>query len=95
MNVRARDLMVVMRGALGMLPGANAIGLHLVSARAYLLIRASTNAAVHTLGHDLDLGAPELNRTPASWSLCAHSEDHELSVDLIGPQRLWRRRVHS
>lgn len=85
MNVRVRDLVVVLRGMLGMLPGANAIGIHTVGSRAYLLIMTSTNAAVHMLGHDLDLGAPELNLTPAAWWLCAHSETDELSVDLIGP----------
>jgi hypothetical protein len=45
MNVRAHNLVVVQRGVLGMLPGANAIGFHTVGAGAYLLIMTSTNVS--------------------------------------------------
>ena len=91
MNVRAHDLVVVQRGVLGMLPGANAIGLHIVGAGAYLLIMTSTNAAVHVLGHDLGLGAPEFRSTRTARWLCAQSastsEYGTVSVAVIGPHR--------
>ena len=91
MNVRAHDLVVVHRGVLGMLPGANAIGLHTTGAGAYLLIMTSTNAAVHLLGHDLGLGAPAFRSTRAAQWLCAQSasmsEHGTVSVAVIGPHR--------
>lgn len=91
MNERARDLAVVLRGVLGMLPGATAIGLHAAGASAYLLVLTSTNAAVQTLGHDLALAAPELRCTQAAWWLRARSEaafgQGALSVEVVGPHR--------
>ena len=91
MNARAHDLVVVQRGVLGMLPGANAIGFHTVGAGAYLLIMTSTDAAVHVLGHDLGLGTPELRSTRAAQWLCAQSaatsEPGTISVAVIGPHR--------
>lgn len=91
MNVRAHDLVIVHRGMLGMLPGANAIGLHTAGAGAYLLIMASTNTAVHVLGHDLGLGAPELRSTQEAQWLCAQSTSRSafgmVSVAVIGPHR--------
>lgn len=91
MNVRAHDLVVVHRGMLGMLPGANAIGLHTTGTGAYLLIMTSTNAAVHVLGHDLGLGAPEVRSTHAAQWLCAQSASMSafgmVSVAVIGPHR--------
>jgi hypothetical protein len=91
MNLRAHDLVVVHRGVLGMLPGANAIGFHTVGAGAYLLIMTSTNAAVQRLGYDLGLGAPEFRSTHAARWLCAQSastsEHGTLSIAVIGPHR--------
>ena len=91
MNVRAHDLVVVQRGMLGMLPGANAIGLHTVGKGAYLLIMTSTNMAVHVLSQDLGLGAPELRGSPAEEWLWAQSTSTSkygtVSVAVIGPHR--------
>jgi len=90
-NERARDLAVVLRGVLGTLPGATAIGLHTARASAYLLILTATNAAVQTLGHDLALDAPELRGTRAAWWLRARSEaafdQGALSLEVVGPHR--------
>lgn len=89
MNVRAHDLFVVLRGVLGGLPGANAIGLHTVEAGAYLLIMTSTDAAVQVLGHDLGLGVPEPRGTRTAWWLRAQSasafESGEVRVEVVGP----------
>lgn len=89
MNVRAHDLVVVLRGVLGRLPGANAIGLHTVEAGAYLLIMTSTDAAVHVLGHDLGLETPEPRSTRTAWWLRAQSasafESGEVRVEVVGP----------
>src|SRR5262245_30571701 len=48
MNTRARDLVVVLHGLLGMLPGASGLGFHLGTAWAYMQIAASTDLVVHT-----------------------------------------------
>ena len=72
MNARAHDLVVILRGLLGMLPGATAITLHTFTTWTYVLIAASTDAAdaaVRMLGHDLGLGAPEIRAARTSTEI--------------------------
>jgi hypothetical protein len=84
-NARAHDLVVTLRGILGMLPGATAISLHTFRAWTYILITASTDATVRALGHDLGLGAPEIRAAQRTWWLRAMSERGELRVEVAGP----------
>ena len=88
MNVRAHDLVVILCGVLGRLPGATGISLHTVEAGTYLLIMTSTEAAVHVLGNDLGLGVPEPRSTRSARWLRAQSaafESGEVRVEIIGP----------
>lgn len=55
MNTRARDLVVLLRGILGMLPGATSIGLHASERWAFVMITAASDEAVETLGELLGL----------------------------------------
>jgi hypothetical protein len=91
LNTRADDLEVALRGILGMLPGADSISIHIFRAWAYILITASTEAAVRTLGHDLDLGAPEIRAAQRTWWLRAMSELRRgtLRIEVVGPHHQW------
>lgn len=55
MNARAHDLAVLLRGILGMLPGATSIGLHASERWAFVLITAASDEAVDALGEALGL----------------------------------------
>ena len=87
MNARAHDLVVTLRGILGMLPGATAISFHTFVTWTYILIAASTDAAVRALGQDLGLGAPEIRAARTTWWLRAMSEPGrgEVRVEVAGP----------
>lgn len=87
MNTRAHDLVVTLRGTLGMLPGATAISFHTFSTWTYSLIFVSTDTAVRALGHDLGLGAPEIRPTQTAWWYRAMSEPGrgEVRVEVVGP----------
>jgi hypothetical protein len=88
MNVRVHDLVVILRGILGMFPGATAISFHGVTASwTYILITASTDATVRALGRDLGLGAPEIRTDDKTWWLRAMSESArgDLRVEVYGP----------
>jgi hypothetical protein len=86
-NQRANDLVVTLRGVLGILPGATAISFHAFSAWTYLLISASTDAAVRALSHDLGLGAPVVRPAGTVWWFRAMSESGhgEVCVEVAGP----------
>ena len=87
MNARAHDLVVVLRGIFGMLPGATAITVHIFSAWTYILIAVSTDTAVRALGHDLGLEAPEIRAAEHRWWLRAMSEpgNGAVRVEVVGP----------
>ncbi len=87
MNARARDLVAAQRGILGMLPGATGISVHAFTAWTYVLIAASTDAAVRALGQDLGLGAPEIRAARTTWWFRAMSEPEygEVRVEVAGP----------
>jgi hypothetical protein len=91
-NTRAHDLVVILRGVHGGLPGATAISFHAFPAWTYLLISASTDSAVDTLGYDLGLGAPEIRLARKAWWLRAMSETRcgQVRVEVIGPPRRGR-----
>ena len=59
MNTRGHDLVVVLRGIFGMLPGATALTVYAFRAWTYILIAVSTDTAVRALGRDLGLETPE------------------------------------
>jgi hypothetical protein len=96
MNVRAHDLVVILDGILGPLPGAFALGFHRSRARRYILIAALTDAAVRVLGEDLGLGPAEIRVDDSNWWLRARSESvgGDLCVEVFGPPhpRLRRRK---
>jgi len=86
-NARAHDLVATQRDILGMLPGATAISFHSFTAWTYILIAASTDAAVRALGQELGLGAPEIRAVRTTWWLRAMSEPGrgEVRVEVAGP----------
>lgn len=87
MNARARDLVDTLRDTLGRVPGATAISFHAFTAWTYVLIGASTDAAVRALGQELGLGAPEIRAARTTWWLRAMSgpENYEVRVEVAGP----------
>jgi hypothetical protein len=89
MNTRVRDLAVTLRGVLGMLPGATAITIHTFRAWTYILITASTDAAVRAISQDLGLGAPEIRRSRIIWwhrAMTVWEPGHgELRIEVAGP----------
>jgi hypothetical protein len=86
-NARSYDLVVTLRDILGMLPEATAISCYAFKAWTYVLIAASTDAAVRALGQDLGLGAPEIRSARTTWWLRAMSESGhgEVRVEVAGP----------
>jgi hypothetical protein len=86
-NTRAHDIAVVLRSVLGMLPAATGISCHVCSTWTFVVISASTDAAVDTLSYDLGLGVPERRSDQtASW-LRAMSERDAVRVEVFGPHR--------
>jgi hypothetical protein len=86
-NARAHDLVVLLHGLLGMIPGATAISCHRFTAWTYLLISASTDATVRALGRDLGLGVPEIRTVESTWWFRAMSEPGrgKVRVEVFGP----------
>lgn len=87
MNTRAHDLVIVLRGILGMLPGATAISVYTFTAWTYILIAVSTDKAVRALGRDLGLQAPEIRIAEHRWWLRVMSESGSgaVRVEVAGP----------
>lgn len=87
MNARAHDLVVALRGILGMLPGATAITVYTFRAWTYILIAVSTDTAVRALGRDLGLEPPEIRAGERRWWLRVMSEpgNGEVRLEVAGP----------
>ncbi|HWO24619.1 MAG TPA: hypothetical protein VNO30_38015 [Kofleriaceae bacterium] len=92
MNTRVRGLAVTLFGILGMLPGATAITVHAFGAWTYILITASTDAAVRAISHDLGLGAPQIRRSRMNQIIWWHraitvwAPGHgEIRIEVAGP----------
>lgn len=86
MNVRARDLAVLLRGFLGMMPGATSIGVHAFDRWTFVLITAASDEAVGALGEMLDLTC-DVRIVKGSWWHRAASEGDQglLYIVVAGP----------
>ena len=86
MNARAHDLTVLLRGILGMLPGATSIGLHASERWALVLITAASDEAVIALSEALGL-ACDVRIGKRRWWRRATSEGEQglLRIVVAGP----------
>ena len=86
MNTRAHDLVVLLRGVLGALPGATSIGLHASERWAFVLITAASDEAVGALGEALGL-ACEVRSGKWRWwrRATSKSEQGMLHMVVAGP----------
>ena len=82
MNERARDLAVLLRGFLGILPGATSIGLHASERWAFILITAVSDEAVADLGEALGLTC-DVWIGKRTWWRRATSEDDEVLLHIV------------
>jgi hypothetical protein len=90
MNDRAYDLTVTLRAILGTLPGATSISLHAFGGWAIVLITASSDEVVTTLGEELGLGASEVKRANGRWwrRVASEREQGSLRVEVAGPHHM-------
>jgi hypothetical protein len=87
MNPGARTLLASMQRSLASLPGATSIGFYTGTLHHWnqLDIHASSDAAVHTLGLRLGLGAPERVRANGHRWLHAALLDRGTRIAVSGP----------
>lgn len=86
MNERARDLAVLLRGILGMLPGATSIGLHASEQWAFILITAGSDEAVDALGEALGLSCDNRIGRRRWWRRATSESDQGLlHIIVAGP----------
>jgi hypothetical protein len=87
MNLRADDLMVTLRGLLGMLPGATSLSVHGAETWALVLILTSSDEAVIALNEDLELGEVKIRNGEGRWwrRACSTRDQGRFRVVVVGP----------